>query len=76
LPAKSASYLGEKTATDEHGRRLPHSAGDDPGFSQGTMTPEEMRDRARQCEQIAQQVSDFGAQEIYERPAQKWHHDV
>jgi hypothetical protein len=36
------------------------------------MTPEEMRDRARQCEQIAQQVSDFGAKEIYEQLAQKW----
>ena len=24
------------------------------------------------CEQIAQQVSDFGAKEIYEQQAQKW----
>jgi hypothetical protein len=39
---------------------------------QGTMTPEEMRARARQCEQIAQEVSDFGAKEIYEQLAQKW----
>jgi hypothetical protein len=39
---------------------------------QGAMTSEEMRDRARQCEQIAQQVSDFGAKEIYEQLAQKW----
>jgi hypothetical protein len=36
------------------------------------MTSEEMRDRARRCEQIAQQVSDFGAKEIYEQLAQKW----
>jgi hypothetical protein len=37
-----------------------------------TITPEEMRDRAWQCEQIAQQVSDFGAKEIYEELAHKW----
>jgi len=36
------------------------------------MTPEQMRDRARQCEQIAQQVSNFGAREIYEQLAQEW----
>jgi hypothetical protein len=39
---------------------------------QGTMTPEEMRARAQECEEIAQQVSDFGAKEIYEELAQKW----
>jgi hypothetical protein len=36
------------------------------------MTREQMSDRARLCEQIAQQVSNFGAKEIYERLAQKW----